>query len=26
MLLVFKASAMKCACFWRFLPNNCAQI
>jgi len=26
MLLFFKASAMKRACFWRFLLNICAQI
>jgi len=26
MLLVFKASSMKRACFWRFLLNNCVQI
>jgi len=26
MLLVFKASSIKRACFWRFLLNNCVQI
>jgi len=25
MLLVFEASSMKRACFWRFLLNNCVQ-
>jgi len=26
MLLAFKASSMKRACFWRFLLNICVQI
>jgi len=26
MLLVFKPSSMKRACFWRFLLNNCVAI